>query len=128
MIFSYTERLRKASAWYFTAYNAGAILSFGWIMNYLMCDISKNKQLPQEEHQALKHIGKAIRDTGFEIWTRNTALSYQLKIEESGNFSDLEKLGWQFLTLIDRFNETPLGQSHANEFLIFLHRVALQTR
>lgn len=95
-------------------------------MNYLMCDIMKSKQLPQEEHQAWKRIGKAIRDTGFEEAIGSTALLSRLLIEEPANFCDVEKLGWQFLTLIDRFNETPLGQSHANEYLMFLHRVALQ--
>ena len=96
-------------------------------MNYLMCDISKNKQLPQEEHQAWKRIGKAIRDARSEEAIRRAAVLFRLEIEEPGNFCDVEKLGWQFLTLIDKCNETALGQNHANKFLIFLHRVALQT-
>ncbi|CAF4655048.1 unnamed protein product [Rotaria sp. Silwood1] len=53
---NYIEQLRKTSAYYYVAYTKGTILSFGWIMNRLMSDIIKQKQIVQEEHQALKHI------------------------------------------------------------------------
>ena len=117
--------MRKASAWYFTAYQAGAILSFGWIMNRLMSDIIKLKQLPQEEHQAWKRIGKAVEKYGFAMPIRNTVSLEQLKNGELENISDVEKLGWQLLNLIDQWNETSQGQEFANHLLIFLHNVAL---
>lgn len=121
------EKLRKASAWYVTAYRAGTILSFGWIMNYLMCDIRKMNQSPQEEHQAWKRIGQAMRAANLEETIRKAAFVYQLQVEEPENVCNLQKLGWQFLTLIDKFNETALVQNRAHKFLMFLHRVALQT-
>jgi hypothetical protein len=119
------EQLRKASAWYYVAYKAGTILSFGWIMDRLMSDIIKRKGLPQEEHQAWKRIGKAIRNHGFEICIRNVASSYNLEIEEYEDFSDTEKLGWKFLKIIDKCNESTNEQQFADKFLIFLHKIAL---
>jgi len=94
-------------------------------MNRLMSDIIKQKQLPQEEHQAWKSIGKAICNHGFEIYIRNVASSNNLENEEYKNYSDTERLGCQFLKIIDQCNESTNEQEFAHKFLIFLHKVAL---
>ena len=119
------EKLCKASAWYFTAYKAGAFLSFGWILNHLMCDISQRNPIRQEEHQAWTRIGEAICNTGFQLAISNTAAAYELQSNKPENSSDVEILGWQFLTLIDKCNETAERQKYADNFLMFLHQIAL---
>jgi hypothetical protein len=125
LYFSDDKRLRKASAWYFVAYKAGTTLSFGWIMNRLMCDIIKQKKIDQEEHQALKCIGKAICNHGLHMIIKNLASSYNIVTEDNRNFSDTEKLGYEFLEIIDQCNESLNAQEFADKFLIFLHKVAL---
>ncbi|CAF1214667.1 unnamed protein product [Rotaria sordida] len=80
-----TAQLRKASAWYYIAYKSGTILSFGWIMNRLMSDIIKQKQIPQEEHQALKRIGYANiwYDTMQTVRLTVTPTCYARKIDSA---------------------------------------------
>jgi hypothetical protein len=90
-----------------------------------MCDIIKQKKIDQEEHQALKCIGKAICNYGFEMCIKSLASIFNIVNEDNGNFSDTEKLGYQFLEIIDQCNESLNDQQFANKFLIFLHKVAL---
>ena len=71
-----------------------------------MSDIIKQKQLPQEEHQALKRIGKAICNHDFEIFIRKLASICNIENEEDENFSDTERLGCQFLKIIEECNES----------------------
>ncbi|CAF3949624.1 unnamed protein product [Rotaria sp. Silwood2] len=123
---NYIEGLRKTSAWYHVAYEKGTILSFGWIMNRLMSDIIKQKQIVQEEHQALKRIGNAICMHDHEIHIREIARLSNMENEEYDvNVSDTERLGSLFLKLIEQFNQSMNEQEFAHRFLIFLHKVAL---
>ncbi len=85
----------------------------------------KRKQLPQEEHQALKRIGKAICDHGFAMSIRRLAVEYNVGNGEFENSSDTERLGGQFLKIIDQCNESTNEQSIAHQFLIWLHIIAL---
>jgi len=90
-----------------------------------MSDIVKQKKLPQEEHQALKRIGKAICDHGCAISIRQLAVEYNVGNGEFENSYEIERLGWQFLKIIDKCNESTNEQKCAHKFLIFLHRIAL---
>ncbi len=119
------ERLRKASAWYYVAYKAGTFLSFGWIMDRLMSDIIKERQLPQEEHQALKRIGKAICNHDFEKFIKKLANICNIQNGEDENLSDTERLGSHFLKIIEECSDSTNLQDCAHKFLIFLHEVAL---
>jgi hypothetical protein len=94
-------------------------------MNRLMSDIIKRKQLPQEEHQALKRIGKAICDHGCAISIRQLAIEYNVGNGEFENSYEIERLGWQLLKIIDKFNESTNELQSAHTFLMFLHRIAL---
>jgi hypothetical protein len=93
-------------------------------MNRLMSDIIEQKQLNHEEHQALKHIGKVIHNCGYEMVVRNFA-SRNIVNEEYENSSEMEKLGSQFLAMIDRCNESANEQKIAHALLIILHKIAL---
>jgi hypothetical protein len=124
---SYERQRCKASAWYYVAYQAGTILSFGWIMNRLMCDIIRQKKMPQEDHQAWRSIGTAIHNGGFQSIIRNLATSFNLSSEEYRSLPETEKLGCQFLRVIERLNEVAQCQKLADEYLAFLHRVALHS-
>jgi hypothetical protein len=90
-----------------------------------MSDIVRQKQLTQEEHPAWKRIGKAIRNHRFEMRIRNLASLHNLEDKEYENSSDTERLGCQFLKIIDKCNEYPNEQEFVDKFLIFLHKVAL---
>jgi hypothetical protein len=94
-------------------------------MDRLMSDIIKHKQLPQEEHQALKRIGKAICDVGFEKNIRQLVSQLDIQNEVYENFSETEKLGSVFLKIIDRYSDSIDNQTVTQSLLIFLHRVAL---
>jgi len=94
-------------------------------MDRLMSDIIRQKQLPQEEHQAWKRIGKAICNNVFDINIRNLVSLYDSENEEYENFSDTERLGCKFLRIIDRRNESTNDQEFAHQLLIILHKVAL---
>jgi hypothetical protein len=124
--FSYKNRLRKASAWYYVAYKAGVLLSFGWIMDQLMSDIIEQKSILHGEHETWERIGKSMRkDPKIEMELRDMGLLRNLNDEEFENCSDVERLGGQLLKIIDRFNECPSQQAYADKYLLFLHKVAL---
>jgi hypothetical protein len=80
-----------------------------------MIDIIKQKQLPQEEHQAWKRIGRALCNMDL----------YNLEDEEDQNFSNTKKLGCRFLKLIDEWNEYADKQELVHQFLSILHKIAL---
>lgn len=124
-LYNYNDKLRKASAWYYVAYKAGSILSFGWIMNRLMADIIALKQLPQKDHQALKRIGQSIVKSNFAHTIQHLAILFNIRTDEYEALSNIEILGSQFLEITKFFNESAREQNSANKFLIFLHRIAL---
>ncbi len=94
-------------------------------MNRFMSDIVERKSILQVEHQAWERIGKAIRNDGCEMWIRHVGSLHNLDGEEYENCSDIERLGGQFLKIIDECNESPNHQEFADKFLVFLHKVAL---
>ncbi|UJR36496.1 hypothetical protein I4U23_029217 [Adineta vaga] len=122
---SYPEQLNKASAWYYVAYKAGTLLSFGWIMNRLMSDIIKYKQIRQEDHQAWKRIGQAIHTQDFADLIKQLPRGFSFDNEECEDLSEMEILGWQFLKIIELANNHDRTQEEAHKFLVFLHRIAL---
>ncbi len=126
--FSYTNQLRKASAYYYVAYSAGVILSFGWIMDRLMYVIIEKKSIVPEEHQALQRIGKAICSRGLKEYTENLYSSLRRITEEFENIYETERLGDQFLKSIDKCNELPDRQNVADQLLIILHDIALNNQ
>ena len=124
-----TNRLCKASAYYYVAYSAGVILSFGWIMDRLMCVIIEKKSIVPEEHQALQRIGKAIcsRDDLKEIIEKMYSSLTRIT-EEFENVCENERLGDKFLKVIDKYNELPDRQNVADQLLIILHDIALNNQ
>jgi hypothetical protein len=126
--FSHEDRLRKASAWYYVAYKAGVLLSFGWIMDQLMSDIIEQKSIFHEEYETWECIGKAMRrNREIEMEIEHMEFFRDLNDEEFENCSDLQRLGGQLLKMIGQFNECPSRQAFANKYLLFLHKVALGT-
>ncbi|CAF1475388.1 unnamed protein product [Adineta steineri] len=123
---SYTAQLRKASACYYVAYKAGTILSFGWIMDRLMSAIMKRKQIPREEHQALKSIGTALYNQGLSTQIREQVSKWQIDDANWMNYSETEVLGDQFLKIIEQCSRTHEGVELANEYLRILHKIAIK--
>ncbi|CAF3551139.1 unnamed protein product [Adineta steineri] len=121
----YMKKLQKASAWYYVAYKAGTILSFGWIMDQLMSDIMERRQIPREEHQALKSIGTALYNQGFSTQIREQVSKWQIDDANWMNYSETEILGDQFLKIIEQCNERYGELELANILLRMLHMIAL---
>ncbi|CAF5179895.1 unnamed protein product [Rotaria magnacalcarata] len=122
---NYGEKLRKTSAWYYVAYKAGTILSFGWIMDRFMSEILKAKNKVQEEHQALIRIGEAIRLRGLENGIKKLADLFRMENAEQENQSETAKLGFQFLEIIEKCSQSVDKQTLAHNLLAILHEVAL---
>ncbi|CAF2053186.1 unnamed protein product [Rotaria magnacalcarata] len=122
---NYREKLRKTSAWYYVAYKAGTILSFGWIMDRFMSEILKAKNKVQEEHQALIRIGEAIRLRGLENGIKKLADLFRVENAEQENQSETAKLGFQFLEIIEKCSQSVDKQTLAHNLLAILHEVAL---
>lgn len=117
--------MRKASAWYYVAYKAGTILSFGWVMDHFMSDIVKRKQLIQQDHEALKIIGEAICKRGWKNLVEDLVLLWNIDEKDYNNMSETEKLGSQFLNIIEIRNQSEPAQKWIHEWLTFLQNVAL---
>jgi hypothetical protein len=94
-------------------------------MNWLMSDIIRSKRLSQEEHQALKRIGKTICSCGFDMIIRKMASGFSRENEDHANVSETEALGRQFLDLIELYSSLSVGQGRAHMFLVLLHEIAL---
>jgi hypothetical protein len=94
-------------------------------MDRLMSDIIKQKRLPQEEHQALKCIGKAICNAGLGRTIKELVSQFDMQNEVHENFPETEKLGSDFLKVIDGYNNSITNQTVTQYFLIVLHKVAL---
>ncbi|CAM4866237.1 unnamed protein product [Rotaria socialis] len=123
---NYREKLSKTSAWYYVAYKAGTILSFGWIMDRFMSVILAAKKIVQEEHQALMRIGEAICAVGLENDIKKLADLCQVENAEHENQSETAKLGFQVLEIIEKLSQSVDRQPTAHLLLTILHEAALK--
>jgi hypothetical protein len=94
-------------------------------MDRLMSNIIRQKQLPQEEHQALQRIGKEICSRGLDRTIKLLFSSFWRVTEEHLNVSETEILGRQFLEAIELYSSVSSAQEHAHMFLVLLHEIAL---
>ncbi|CAF1199655.1 unnamed protein product [Adineta ricciae] len=124
---THSEKLCKASAWYHVAYEEGTNLSFAWIMDGLMSDIVKHKQIPQEDHQAWKQIGQKVVNLGYGDSIDLYASRKNINIEECAGLSKAEQIGCKFLKVIDGINSHGNAPQRVHDLLITLHEIALDT-
>lgn len=119
--FSDKEKVWKASAWYVIAYYRQSFLSFGWLMSSLMCSIAKEKNLPTIDHQALKHLGRAVMKENLSDSIPEDAISVQ------SDDADV-KMGDRLLNFVRGTHEFVDEQKRVHQLLNFIHRVALDVR
>ena len=124
--FSRGEQQRKASAWYYVAYEAGAMLSFGWIKDQWLSQAMGPKEVAQKEHPMLRRIGQSLVGNVSVVTIEQEAQKYHLGNDIDQGCSEDEKLGEKFLKLIDHYSACEDEQQHqAQELLTMLHRIAL---
>lgn len=126
IFFSDEEQKKKASAWYYVAYQARTNLSFAWIMNQLMCSIASDRRIVQTEDDQLSQIiGQSLYEQDLDAKVKQYADFYHLTEQKKKDRSEAIILGEQFLKIIDLANQSECDQGIAHELLTILHRISL---